>query len=40
MADGQKQVQHIPKHLVEEVRQRVDAGGEYQEALREVRRLE
>ena len=26
MADGQKQVQHIPKHLVEEVRQRVEAG--------------
>jgi hypothetical protein len=36
MADGQKQVQHIPKHLVEEVRQRVEAGREYQEALREV----
>jgi hypothetical protein len=36
MADGQKQVQHIPKHLVEEVRQRVEAGRAYQEALREV----
>ena len=36
MADGQKQVQHIPKHLVEEVRQRVEAGREYKEALREV----
>ncbi len=36
MADGKKHVQHIPKHLVEEVRQRVDAGREYQAALREV----
>jgi hypothetical protein len=36
MAGGKKQVQHIPKHLVEEVRQRVEAGREYQEALREV----
>jgi hypothetical protein len=36
MADGKKHVQHIPKDLVEEVRQRVDAGREYQDALREV----
>jgi Family of unknown function (DUF6788) len=36
MADGKKHVQHIPKHLVDEVRQRVDAGREYQAALREV----
>jgi hypothetical protein len=36
MANGKKHVQHIPKHLVEEVRQRVDAGREYQAALREV----
>ena len=36
MAGGKKHVQHIPKHLVEEVRQRVQAGREYQDALREV----
>jgi len=36
MAGGKKYVQHIPKHLVEEVRQRVEAGREYQDALREV----
>ena len=36
MADGKKHVQHIPKHLVEEVRKRVEAGHEYQDALREV----
>ena len=36
MAGGRKHVQHIPKHLVEEVRQRVEAGRQYQEALREV----
>jgi len=36
MADGKKHVQHIPKHLVEEVRRRVKAGREYQDALREV----
>ena len=36
MANGKKHVQHIPKDLVDEVRQRVDAGREYQDALREV----
>jgi hypothetical protein len=36
MADGKKHVQHIPTHLVEEVRSRVEAGREYQDALREV----
>ena len=36
MADGKKHIQHIPKPLVDEVRQRVDAGREYQAALREV----
>lgn len=36
MANGKKHVQHIPRHLVEEVRQRVAAGREYQQALREV----
>jgi hypothetical protein len=36
MADGKKHVQHIPSHLVEEVRRRVEAGREYQVALREV----
>lgn len=36
MADGKKHVQHIPRHLVEEVRKRVEAGREYHDALREV----
>ena len=36
MAEGKKRVQHIPKHLVEEVRKRVDAGREFQDAVREV----
>jgi len=36
MANGKKHVQHIPKHLVDEVRRRVEAGREYQDALREV----
>ncbi len=36
MADGKKHVQHIPKNLVEEVRKRVEAGREYQDAVREV----
>ncbi len=36
MADGKKHVQHIPKHLVEEVRKQVDAGREFQDAVRVV----
>jgi uncharacterized protein DUF6788 len=36
MVDGQKRVLHIPKKLVEEVRQRVESGRQYQEAVREV----
>jgi hypothetical protein len=36
MLDDHKHVQHIPKHLVEEVRKKVEAGREYQDALREV----
>jgi Family of unknown function (DUF6788) len=36
MADGKKHVQHIPKHLVDEVQRRVEAGREYRDALREV----
>lgn len=36
MADGKKHVQHIPKRLVDEVRERVAAGRQYQDALREV----
>lgn len=36
MVDGKKRVQHIPKHLVEEVQRKVKAGREYQDALREV----
>jgi hypothetical protein len=36
MVNGKKQVQHIPKDWVEEVRKRVDAGREFQDAVREV----
>lgn len=36
MRDGRKQVQHIPRAWVEEVRRWVDAGREFQQALREV----
>ncbi len=36
MVDGEKHVQHIPKHLVEDVRKRVEAGREFQDAVREV----
>ena len=36
MADGRKHVQHIPTAWVEEVRRRVDAGREFQQAVREV----
>ena len=36
MVQGKKQVQHIPKEWVEEVRRRVEAGREFQDAVREV----
>ena len=36
MVKGKKRVQHIPKDWVEEVRRRVQAGREFQDALREV----
>src|SRR5438270_179531 len=36
MVNGKKRVQHIPKELVPEIQQRVAAGREYQEAVREV----
>src|SRR5580704_15375884 len=36
MVKGKKQVQHIPKDWVDEVRKRVDAGREFQDAVREV----
>ena len=36
MVQGKKQVQHIPKDWVEEVRRRVKAGREFQDAVREV----
>src|SRR2546427_12863439 len=36
MVQGKKRVQHIPKHWVEEVRRRVAAGREFQDAVREV----
>jgi len=36
MVRGKKQVQHIPKEWVEDVHQRVEAGREFQDAVREV----
>jgi len=36
MVRGKKHVQHIPKDWVEDVRRRVQAGREFQEAVREV----
>lgn len=36
MVKGKKQVQHIPKDWVEEVRKRVQAGRNFQDAVREV----
>jgi hypothetical protein len=36
MVRGKKHVQHIPKDWVEEVRRRVQAGREFQDAVREV----
>jgi hypothetical protein len=36
MVDGKKHIQHIPKHLAEEVQRRVEAGRKYQDAVREV----
>jgi uncharacterized protein DUF6788 len=36
MVQGKKQVQHIPKDWVEKVRRRVQAGREFQDAVREV----
>ncbi len=36
MVQGQKRVQHIPKDWVDDVRHRVQAGREFQDAVREV----
>lgn len=36
MVRGKKRVQHIPKGWVDEVRRRVEAGREFQDAVREV----
>lgn len=36
MVEGRKRVERIPREWVEEVRQRVEAGREYQQAVREV----
>jgi uncharacterized protein DUF6788 len=36
MVQGKKRVQHIPKDWVEEIRRRVRAGREFQDAVREV----
>jgi hypothetical protein len=36
MVEGKKRVEHIPKAWAEEVRRRVRAGREFQDAVREV----
>jgi hypothetical protein len=36
MVRGKKHVQHIPSAWVEDVRRRVEAGREFQDAVREV----
>jgi len=36
MVDGQKHVERIPRDWVDEVRQRVEAGRQFQDAMREV----
>lgn len=36
MVQGRKHVQHIPQHWVEQVQRRVQAGREFQDAVREV----
>ncbi len=36
MVRGKKRVQHIPKDWVDDVRRRVEAGREFQDAVREV----
>ena len=36
MVDGKKHTQHIPKQWVQEVQRRVNAGREFQDAVREV----
>jgi len=36
MVDGKKQVHHIPKAWVDDVQKRVDAGREFQDAVRDV----
>ena len=36
MLDGQKRVEHVPADKVEEIRGRVEAGREFQDAVREV----
>jgi hypothetical protein len=36
MVNGKKQVEHVPSDKVEEIRGRVEAGREFQDAVREV----
>lgn len=36
MSDGKRRVERIPREWVEQVRQRVEAGREFQEAVKEV----
>src|SRR2546422_661276 len=36
MIQGKKQTQHIPREMIEDVNQRVAAGREFQDAVREV----
>lgn len=36
MIDGNKQVERVPRDKVEEIRNRVEAGREFQDAVRDV----
>ena len=36
MVDGDKQVEHVPVDKIGEIRKRVEAGREFQDAVREV----
>lgn len=36
MLDGQKRVEHVPADKVEEIRDRIEHGREFQDAVREV----
>ena len=36
MQEGKKRVEHVPADKVEEIRRRIEAGREFQDAVREV----